>query len=262
MTKNKFHLPFTFENSVITDSFLGNSDGLSLNAYEIFRLVSWLDGQRTLRQLLRQTSKKKSLTHEIPNIFSKTFDKTRVAKENSRRASLNRSHLEKQTKQEKMNSIFFRACNRMKKAQAGNIYNLMIKEPKLLPEADIFFSLFSLKLKTELNFHEFQKVCIHVKEQKRRTREIKSVLGSKKERMSALARKEKEKTAVIQKIFEKYDLNGDGFISFRELRLGIQNFLSKKAAEELFKEYDVDENLLLDQNEFTRLFSGRYVNYP
>lgn len=149
----------------------------------------------------------------------------------------------------------------MKKAQAGNIYNLMIKEPKLLNEADIFFSLFSFKLKTELNFNEFQKVCFQVKEQKRRTRDIKSVLASRKTRMSFL-REDKEKAEVIRKIFEKYDLNGDGFVSFGELKLGIQGFLSKRAAEELFKEYDTDQNLLLDKNEFMRLFGRRYVNYP
>ena len=208
-------------------------------------------------QLLRLNSKKKSGAHEIPNMFSKTFDKTRISKENTRRASLNRSLVESQTKAEKLVSIFFKACNRMKKAQAGNIYNLMIKEPKFLAEADVFFSLFSFKLKTELTLSEFQKVCQQIKALKNNSRNLRTVLGNRKSRFGSLSREDKDRSTLIKKIFEKYDLNGDGFISISELKHGIHRFLSRRAAEELFKEYDLDNNSLLDRSEFMRLFSSK-----
>lgn len=204
--------------------------------------------------MFKQNSKKKSVTEETPKIFSKTFDRTCEINIRTRRFSMNRSSVERESRKDYLKKIFFQACNRMQVAQAGNLYNQMTKEPMLAVEAEIFFRLFSFKLKTELNLPEFLKVCKQIKE--KRINSIRDSFSVKERRKSKIdsPQENKAKKAVILKIFENYDLNGDGVLSVSELKNGMKDFLSPETAKELFKEFDLDQSNTLDRKEFLKLF--------
>jgi Ca2+-binding EF-hand superfamily protein len=211
--------------------------------------------RETLLQLFKQYSNDNLVTDKVPHILSKTFDKSCEVKIRSRRCSINRSTLEKESKNDWLTKIFQKACNRTKKAQVGNLYNLMAREPMLAVEAENFFSFFSFKLKTELSLPEFIKICKQIKVKKATiVRDTKSVIERRKSRTNTLNGKKNAKKEVILNIFDKYDINGDGVISISELKNGMRSFMSKETVQELFKEFDLDQSNTLDRDEFLRLF--------
>lgn len=59
----------------------------------------------------------------------------------------------------------------------------------------------------------------------------------------------------LKKLFDKYDLDGDGFVTLKEMKKVIGEKLSGKALEMIFKEYDSDSDGFLNFDEFYKMFS-------
>ena len=197
---------------------------------------------------------------EISEFMSKTFDKRQLRpRRNPESHSLEKPTIVKnQPKdQQRYITIFNLACNRFQRAQAGKLYQKMSQYPAFKQEADIFFGFYHLKLKAELNLKEFLD-SIH------KVKEIASVRLSQRKK-SVVAEISRESTkhssfdsqvspVIINKLFQKYDLNHDGFIDLAELKYGLRNAITKNGIESLFEQYDTDKNNVLDKEELTNLF--------
>ena len=197
---------------------------------------------------------------EISDFMSKTFDKRQLRRRrNPESQSLEKPKITRsQPKdQQRYVTIFNLACNRFQRAQAGKLYQKMSQYPAFQKEADIFFGFYHLKLKTELTLKEFLD-SIHKGKEIARAR-----LSQHKRSVVAEISRESTKHSsfdsqvspiIINKLFQKYDLNHDGFIDLEELKYGLRNAITKNGIESLFEQYDTDKNKVLDKEELTNLF--------
>jgi hypothetical protein len=59
----------------------------------------------------------------------------------------------------------------------------------------------------------------------------------------------------LKKLFLRYDLNNDGFVSLKEMKLVLREKLSNEAIQMIFEEYDSDNDGLLSFEDFYKLFT-------
>ena len=85
---------------------------------------------------------------------------------------------------------------------------------------------------------------------------IQSKLSSRADHQTSRARQvpalDKE---FLKKLFDKYDMNSDGFVTLREMKKVIGDRLSGNALEMIFNEYDSDSDGFLNFDEFHKMFS-------
>ncbi|OMJ70196.1 hypothetical protein SteCoe_31878 [Stentor coeruleus] len=259
-TNNRFQLPFVLETSSLQECYfpeIHNAEGIFLPD-----VIKWVKNQKYLYHLLSTYSCEQSRDLSGGPLESKTFDRRlHINKKNKRFSSAGIRPPPPPVKEpEKKDyiALFKSACNRLKKAQVSTLYMHMCRTSLFFKESEIFFGLFHLKLKTELTLPEFLRISKQIKDTKvLRNEERKNTIIAQRKRLSALHMDNRYTVppAILKRLFEKYDTNGDGVIDMLELRNGLKDFLSKKACEELFNMYDSDKNHCLDLEEFLRLFS-------
>lgn len=68
---------------------------------------------------------------------------------------------------------------------------------------------------------------------------------------------EKAEMEIIRNKFEEFDINGDGFISYKELKSILHYHGFKSSAKDIFRQLDVDKNRVISYNEYIQALVDR-----
>lgn len=200
------------------------------------------------------------LSDPEPKFISRTFDRRCLSKhERAKRYSEDQNFVSNPKYTRKKYALMFSSvCNRLNKAQAGVLYQELMADPSLYAEANIFYSLYHLKLKTEMTLNDFLNTIKKIKDIcYRNCNQSKKMISRQHTRGSSLGdpRNTKISLEILKKLFDRYDTNHDGFVDLSELKSGLRDLLTTSSIEEIFKLYDEDSNRVLDFSEFIKLFS-------
>ena len=130
-------------------------------------------------------------------------------------------------------------------------------------DAEMFFKVYHLRLKTELNLSDFLDATSKIINTRKLSINQKHLeIQRKKTRISSfdIASNCLLPYKVLVRLFHKYDRNGDGFIDLEELKVALREVMTKKGIEDLFSTSDTDHNQVLDLDEFLKLFQRSQVN--
>ena len=140
------------------------------------------------------------------------------------------------------------------------LYDHIRNDHVLGPISDRIIDEFKFRLTSEVNFDEV-KLCLVKRRSTRINSEIPIKPASLKD-AEGTPQKTVQNLEVLREMFDKFDINKDGAISLIELKKGLKDKFSVASIEEMFKEYDFDNNGCLDFNEFVRLFSPDGASIP
>jgi hypothetical protein len=160
---------------------------------------------------------------EKKNLMSRTFDYGDVRK-SIRRINLSETRSPEDVQDDSKSEyikIFKSACNRFQKAQAGTLYQKLTKSHKFYQDANDFFKIFHLKLKSELVLSEFLEIIENNKKNQAIV-QTQSILEKilKKPLMLISNNENIAPPLFLKKMFERYDRNHDGFVNLYELNVG------------------------------------------
>ena len=155
--------------------------------------------------------------------------------------------------------IFQQSANNRGRILVRELYDYIRNSAVLGPVSDKVIEEFKFRLTSEVNFEEV-KLCLVKRKGTRISTEIPLRPSSLREH-EAVPQRPVQNLGVLKEMFDKFDVNMDGTISLAELKKGLKDKFSVASIEEMFREYDFDNNGCLDFNEFVRLFSpdGAYI---
>lgn len=151
-----------------------------------------------------------------------------------------------------ISDIFKKRANFRGKMVARELYDLISRNELLYSSRERILSDLNFRVTSEVTFEE-----------------VKSCLDKSRSQANLFNKPPKTtpsftvtNLSTLKVLFDKYDLNHDGLLSFQELKKGLRDNFSIETIEEMFKEYDSDGNGVLDFEEFVRLFSPDGATIP
>ncbi|OMJ88619.1 hypothetical protein SteCoe_9399 [Stentor coeruleus] len=154
-----------------------------------------------------------------------------------------------------LHDIFYKHANDRGFALVGEIYQELIESPQFKRESEFFFHEFDFNANAMIKFSQLIDFMD----------KSKSKQGYFLKRGSDMIFPTSEpivkrkiytvKIPTLKSMFKNFDKNRDGFLTYEELKDGLRKHFTKCAIKEIFENYDVDGNKLIDFAEFMNVFS-------
>ena len=167
------------------------------------------------------------------------------------------SILGKDDVEKELQGIYQKFGNSQNKVTAKIIYEGIKKKTQLKQFTDTFYKNFKFKMNNEVAYEEVCKNCLRRNSQLFVKTEDKTVNCD--EEMKELDPHEVSK---IRNLFDKYDLNRDGFITLNELKRALREKMSSEGISMMFKENDSKNAGRLEFEDFVRMYQPKKVRLP
>lgn len=154
-----------------------------------------------------------------------------------------------------LHDIFYKHANDLGYATVGILYQEIIENPHFKRESEFFFHEFDFNATAKIQFSqliEFMDKC--------KSRQGYSFNRGKEVFFPASEPVVKRKiysvkVQALKSMFINFDKNKDGYLTYEELKEGLKKHFTKVAIKEIFENYDIDGNRLIDFTEFMNVFS-------
>lgn len=154
----------------------------------------------------------------------------------------------------KLHELFYKHADDHACSPVGKIYQELIRFKRFQKESEFLFHEFDFDTNKLIDFSQLVEYIEKTKAKNGYfVRVGKDVVYPSSEQ--AGERKVGTNIAVLRKMFDNFDKNKDGFLNFRELKEGLKKHFTKQAVTEIFSDYDLDGNKLIDFSEFLDVFS-------
>lgn len=236
-------------------------------------LINWVEGTPEIVYLLakHETVRNNQKKCTLLKSRKKSVDKTRsysITSE-SRRASQSLNNTLPSVKYkvewknrerdiQKLHELFFKHADDNGYSLVGHIYHELMKNKRFQKESEFFFHEFDFDMNKTIEFSQLVDYMEKVKSKNGYFVKVGKEMIYPSNELINNDQKFYVNKGVLKKMFDEFDKNKDGFLSFREMKEGLKKHFTKQAIIEIFGEFDVDGNKLIDFAEFLDIFSPHH----
>lgn len=154
-----------------------------------------------------------------------------------------------------LHEIFYKHANDRGYSSVGELYQELIENIHFKKESEFFFHEFEFNANTMISFSQLIEFFDKCKSKQgyfiKKGEEVFYPANEpfvKKTFFSV-------KMQTLRAMFMNFDKNKDGFLTYNELKDGLKKHFTKATIKEIFENYDIDGNKLIDFTEFMNVFS-------
>ena len=154
-----------------------------------------------------------------------------------------------------LHEIFFKNADDAGYSTVGNIYQGLVESNKFNKKAEFLFHEFDFDMNKKI---EFSQLVDYIEKCDGKNgyfyKKGKDVIFPNN-RPGRNSIKQSANISTLRIMFNKYDTNHDGYLTFDELKNGLIEHFTKQTILEIFQTFDYDGNKLIDFSEFLSIFS-------
>jgi Ca2+-binding EF-hand superfamily protein len=236
-------------------------------------LINWVSATPEILKLLCKNEAKNPRSKKYSrkkSIFDRNFIRFSIFNQSRRASSYRSSSLPNQMQKfewknkasdlSKLQEMFFKHMDDKGSSPVGKIYQELMEDKRFQKDIEFFFHEFDFDLNRRV---EFSQLVEYIEK-------VKSKQGyfflRGKEKVYPIRNKNLKKNTrksinleVLRLMFQSFDSNKDGFLSFQEFHEGLKKNFDKQTIVEVFQTYDGDKNKLIDFSEFIKVFSPERI---
>lgn len=154
----------------------------------------------------------------------------------------------------KLHELFYKHADDHACSPVGKIYQELIRIKRFHKESEFLFHEFEFDTNKLIDFSQLVEYIEKTKSKNGYFVKLgKEIVYPSNDQIEG--NKLGTNVTVLKKMFDNFDKNKDGFLNFRELKEGLKKHFTKQAVIEVFSDYDIDGNKLIDFSEFLDIFS-------
>ncbi|OMJ92832.1 hypothetical protein SteCoe_4278 [Stentor coeruleus] len=154
-----------------------------------------------------------------------------------------------------LHDIFYKHANDRGYSPVGELYQELIESIHFKKESEFFFHEFDFNANTLISFSQLIEFFDKCKSKQgyfiKKGQEVFYPANEPFVQKGFFS----VKMQTLRSMFMNFDKNKDGFLTYNELKDGLKKHFTKATIKEIFENYDIDGNKLIDFTEFMNVFS-------